>query len=191
MNQQSQHDVLMPKPWLSESSMTFLTTNMDFKSTNGQSFSRLFLLQDETLLHQKTIKAFQNLKTTYFLGYPEQISFFEWDQSQHLDDFRPVTLKSRTWRRLKRNYIQSSVGGLEVVASHNTNISWPPRLPDLIPMDYNLWGNIKKLVYTQNYQDLNQFKDAIVAAFQHIKFQTIRNRLRPNSSKSLHWGPCY
>ena len=57
--------------------MTFLTTNMDFKSTNGQSFSRLFLLQDETLLHQKTVKAFQNLKATYFLGYPEQISLSE------------------------------------------------------------------------------------------------------------------
>ena len=74
---------------------------------------------------------------------------------------------------------------------NNTNIPWPPRSPDLTPLDYNLRGHIKKIVYTQNYQDLNQFKNAIVAAFQHIKFQIIRNRLRPNSSKSLHWGPCY
>ena len=69
---------------------------------------------------------------------------------------------------------------------NDTNIPWPPRSPDLTPMDYNLWGYIKKIVYTQNYQDLNHFKDAIVAAFQHIKFQTIRNQLRPNPSKSLH-----
>ena len=45
------------------------------------------------------------------------------------------------------------------------NVPWPPRSPDLTPMDFFLWGYIKKLVYTK---DLNQLKNAIVVAFQLI-----------------------
>ena len=32
---------------------------------------------------------------------------------------------------------------------NDTNIPWPLRLPDLTPMDFILWGYIKKLAYSE------------------------------------------
>ena len=32
---------------------------------------------------------------------------------------------------------------------NDTNIPWPPRSPDLTPMDFILWGYIKKLAYSE------------------------------------------
>lgn len=60
---------------------------------------------------------------------------------------------------------------------NDTNIPWPPRSPDLTPMDFFLWGYIKKLVYTQNYQDLHQLKAAIVVAFQQVTGELVASAL--------------
>ena len=56
-------------------------------------------------------------------------------------------------------------------------IPWPPRSPDLTPMDFILQGYIKKLVYTKNYQDLDQLKNAIVAAFQLVAGEMVTSAL--------------
>lgn len=32
-------------------------------------------------------------------------------------------------------------------------IAWPPRLPDLNPLDYFLWGHLKDIVYQQSVDD--------------------------------------
>lgn len=34
-------------------------------------------------------------------------------------------------------------------------IQWPPRSPDLTPLDFYLWGEIKRLVYTNRDSEIN------------------------------------
>ena len=37
-------------------------------------------------------------------------------------------------------------------------ISWPPRLPDITPLDFFLWGYVKDIVYRTNVQDITDLK---------------------------------
>ena len=75
---------------------------------------------------------------------------------------------------LNERFIQRWIGRGGV---NDTNIPWSPRSPDLTPMDFILWGYIKKLVYTKNYQDLEQLKNAIVAAFQLVTGEMVTSAL--------------
>ena len=60
---------------------------------------------------------------------------------------------------------------------NDTNIPWPPRSPDQTLMDFFLWRYIKKIFYTKNYQDLDQLKNAIVAAFQLVAGEMVTSAL--------------
>lgn len=41
------------------------------------------------------------------------------------------------------------------------DIPWPPRSPDLTPMDFFLWGYLKERVYTNNPQNIADLKENI------------------------------
>ena len=43
----------------------------------------------------------------------------------------------------------------------NHQIEWPPRLPDLTPLDLFLWGHLKSKVYTTPPADLNELQQRI------------------------------
>lgn len=72
-------------------------------------------------------------------------------------------------------------------------IPWPPRSPDLTPLDFYLWGEIKRLVYERESQTLEQLKDKIVSAFTIVKSQTlvlrkIKDNLRRRAQLCLENG---
>lgn len=46
---------------------------------------------------------------------------------------------------------------------------WPPRSPDLTPLDFFLWGHIKNEVYSTEPQDVNDLKNQIVSACANIE----------------------
>ena len=48
-------------------------------------------------------------------------------------------------------------------------IAWPPRSPDLIPLDYYLWGHMKTLVYETKVESRAALRDLIFAAAEHIR----------------------
>jgi hypothetical protein len=48
-------------------------------------------------------------------------------------------------------------------------ISWPPRSPDLNPLDFYLWGHLKLLVYSSSVDDVETLRNRIVAGFQTIR----------------------
>ena len=50
----------------------------------------------------------------------------------------------------------------------DTNLSWPPRSPDLTPCDFFLWGHIKEVVYRRNPQNYYQLMDFITEAFAEL-----------------------
>ena len=57
------------------------------------------------------------------------------------------------------------------VISKREDISWPPRSPDLTPMDFFLWGYLKAKVYNiPVFQDLFVNKYIIVIRFILIIF---------------------
>lgn len=43
-------------------------------------------------------------------------------------------------------------------------ISWPPRSPDLTPLDFFFWGYIKNIVYAEKIRDLDHLRERISSA---------------------------
>lgn len=41
-------------------------------------------------------------------------------------------------------------------------IPWPPRSPDLTPLDFSFWGHIKNLVYAEKIRDVQHLRERIV-----------------------------
>lgn len=64
--------------------------------------------------------------------------------------------------------------------------AWPPRSPDLNPLDFFLWGYMKSLVYSdgeiENVEDLRQ---RIINAAQRIRLEAPFQRVRDNYSRRL------
>lgn len=51
-------------------------------------------------------------------------------------------------------------------------IAWPPRSPDLNPLDYYLWGRMKGLVYTGGVgliRDIDELRQRIINAFNQVR----------------------
>ena len=63
----------------------------------------------------------------------------------------------RTWRdgpktsRKQEHFPRNAAG-------QDRNITWPPRSPDLTPLDFYLWGHIKSLFYVKNYENFTDLK---------------------------------
>jgi len=47
-------------------------------------------------------------------------------------------------------------------------IPWPPRSPDLTPLDYYFWGHMKTLVYETKDDSRSALRDHIFVAADHI-----------------------
>jgi len=52
---------------------------------------------------------------------------------------------------------------------HGGPVAWPARLPDLTPLDYYLWGNMKTLVYETTVESRAALSDRIFAAAEHLR----------------------
>jgi hypothetical protein len=48
-------------------------------------------------------------------------------------------------------------------------VAWPPRSPDLTPLDYYLWGHMKTLVYEIKVDSRAALLDRIFAAAEYIR----------------------
>jgi hypothetical protein len=47
-------------------------------------------------------------------------------------------------------------------------VPWPPRSPDLNPLDYCVWGHVKSLVYTSAVDTVEELQHRIEGAGQQI-----------------------
>ena len=52
-------------------------------------------------------------------------------------------------------------------------VEWPPRSPDLTPLDFFLWGYLKFRVYRNNPKSTDELKSAIVYECRKITPQTL------------------
>uniref|UniRef100_A0A914ZC01 Transposase n=1 Tax=Panagrolaimus superbus TaxID=310955 RepID=A0A914ZC01_9BILA len=54
------------------------------------------------------------------------------------------------------------------------NLNWPPRSPDLTPLDFFCWGYIKSKVYAVPIRDVEHLKERIVDAFIDLTPEMVR-----------------
>lgn len=54
-------------------------------------------------------------------------------------------------------------------------IEWPPRSPDLTPLDFFLWGHLKSIVYKTQPADIDDLKRRIAAECRSISGEVFRN----------------
>jgi len=47
-------------------------------------------------------------------------------------------------------------------------IPWPPRNPDLSPLDFFLWGYIKNIVYAEKIRNLQHLGERITSAIETV-----------------------
>lgn len=52
---------------------------------------------------------------------------------------------------------------------------WPPRSPDLTPLDYFLFGHLKNMIYRNRMHTLEELKEAIRAAVNNITVEQLVN----------------
>lgn len=65
-------------------------------------------------------------------------------------------------RRFRNNWIAT-----------NGPVQWPPRSPDITPLDFFLWGHVKDETYKQRYNTVEELQDRITAIITTIDGRTI------------------
>lgn len=60
----------------------------------------------------------------------------------------------------------------------NGPIQWPPRSPDMTPLDFFLWGYLKGQIYKQRYENVNALKIAVREKIHQIDGRTILKAVR-------------
>lgn len=66
-----------------------------------------------------------------------------------------------------RNHLNSEFGDRWI--GRGGPVAWPPRSPDLTPMDFFLWSEVKRLVYTEEAESRDELKRKIRHAFRVVK----------------------
>lgn len=68
--------------------------------------------------------------------------------------------------RISQNFLNETYEG-KWIGTHGP-IRWPPKSPDLTPLDFFLWGTLKNEVYKTQTRDMDDLKEKIRIACDHI-----------------------
>jgi hypothetical protein len=71
------------------------------------------------------------------------------------------------FQRDVRNYLDNEYPGRWI--GRSGPIQWPPRSPDLTPLDFYLWGEVKRRVYEQVSDTIAELRLKIISAFDEVK----------------------
>lgn len=77
--------------------------------------------------------------------------------------------------RIVKNYLDERY---ERWIGTNGPMRWPPRSPDLTPLDFFLWGAVKDYVYNVEITDRNQLIDRINRSITIFSADSIRSAVR-------------
>lgn len=78
-----------------------------------------------------------------------------------MQDGAPAHTSGRSMGHLRRRFPGR-------VISKRGDINWPPRSPDLNPLDYFLWGHIKSLVYKSPPENIDEMEQKIRRATEDL-----------------------
>ena len=79
-----------------------------------------------------------------------------------------VNCKWWCWYLNAHFIILISISCQQKVISRRLNIPWPTKSPDLISLDYWLWGHAFAVVITENSQILNNMMDTVESVLSNI-----------------------
>ena len=71
------------------------------------------------------------------------------------------------YTRHVRDYLNESFPNCWL--GHGGPVAWPPRSPDLTPIDYYVWCHMKTLVYESKVDSRTALRDQIFAAPEYIE----------------------
>ena len=71
------------------------------------------------------------------------------------------------------------------IISRFSDFSWPPRSPDLSPLDFFLWGYLKGRVYITKPSSLEELKSNIMGEINMITSDTL-GKVMENAVKRMH-----
>lgn len=88
-----------------------------------------------------------------------------------LNEYRPIVFQNdgcpAHWRLTVREYLNDVFPNSWI--GRDGPIPWPPRSPDLTPLDFYVWGRAKGLVYATEIETRDDLVQRIEAAFDTIK----------------------
>lgn len=86
------------------------------------------------------------------------------------------------YQRQVREYLNDQFGDRWI--GRGGPVPWPARSPDLTPLDYYLWGEVKRLVYATEYSNRDELKSRILIAFDKVRSDPlVLNRVKDNLCK--------
>lgn len=167
--------------WTDES--TFTTAGM-FNRKNSHVWSQGNSRAVEEIQFQgrRSINVWCGILDTriYFILYEGSLTgrrYLEFLQNQ-VDDILSNIPLNQLWRVIWQQDGAPCHNTQEVTNHLNTNfaewigrrgtILWPPRSPDLTPLDFFLWGYLKNKVYKNRVQDINELMERIIAEITQL-----------------------
>lgn len=109
----------------------------------------------EQLLRDEIIPSIQALKGEDF------------ERTWYQQDGAPPHYGLNVRRLLNETFVERWIG-------RRGTIEWPPRSPDLTPLDYFLWGYVKERVYKTNLHNLDELRRRIIEEIRSIPREIIR-----------------
>ena len=77
------------------------------------------------------------------------------------------------WSRLVTEYLKRKLGDRRI--SKRGLVNWPTRFPDLIPLDFLLWGYVKDKAYAEKIESIEYLNSRITQAIRIIDAATLSN----------------
>ncbi|KAJ4436462.1 hypothetical protein ANN_16493 [Periplaneta americana] len=133
----------------------------------------------------KAIMAFTTLKFTGTIPHVlEDTPLINRQHIHFLHDGAPAHFSRTARRYLDRRFPDRWIG-------RGGPIAWPPRSPDLNPLDFYLWGHLKSLVYSSLVLDLESLRNRIVACSEDIRNTPgVWDRVRRSMRHRCEWDSC-
>ncbi|KAJ4435786.1 hypothetical protein ANN_18405 [Periplaneta americana] len=134
-------------------------------------FPALVLFTDEaqftrdgiTNFHNQHVWAYENQPMcNCSISSPEDTPLINRQHTHFLHDGAPAHFSHTARRYLDRRFPDRWIG-------RGGPIAWPPRSPDLNPLDFYLWRHLKSLVYSSPVPDLESLRNRIVACSEDIR----------------------
>ncbi|KAJ4443517.1 hypothetical protein ANN_05189, partial [Periplaneta americana] len=125
-------------------------------------------MQDEELASQiahapsLTGQAYTNFLENTIPHVLEDTPLINRQHIHFLHDGAPAHLSRTARRYLDRRLPDRWIG-------RGGPIAWPPRSPDLNPLDFYLWGHLKSLVHSSLVPDLESLRNRIVACSEDLR----------------------
>lgn len=120
-------------------------------------------IYDENLTGQRYLEILRSVVSPFLEELPLNVMFHCWYQLDGAPAHctRPVTTElnamfGERWIRL------------------NGPLEWPPRSPDLTPLDFYLWGTIKSEVYKNNIDSKEELEARVRGALRGLPPEQIR-----------------